>query len=259
MLLAVVAVYLLVVQGIPHLINQFRGGAPIEYGSFSDVTALVLNMIIPVGASVLLVVGLISYLGWWHQVLHEGLRLRRWAWIFPIMLVVSILLATNYPNLASVGFTMTASLLVGTLLVGTGEELMFRGVALESLRRSKRTNELQAALWSVAIFGLAHITNIFTEGPGAFFQVVVVTVSGLYFYIARRVSGGIWLPILLHAGWDFSLFSSQVGDFDGTYALAFGVPIATNVVLFIVLLVRWRQIWPKSGQQTPDADKPAEA
>ena len=62
------------------------------------------------------------------------------------------------------------------------------------------------------IFGNAHITNILSEGPIAFTQAAVVSVTGLFLYVARRVSGGILVPILLHVGWDFSLFSGNLGE-----------------------------------------------
>lgn len=68
-------------------------------------------------------------------VLTESLRLARWAWTFPALMAVSIVAVTDYGLLSDVGGGMTLTLLGSALLVGIGEELMFRGIALEALRR----------------------------------------------------------------------------------------------------------------------------
>ncbi|MCF6239193.1 MAG: CPBP family glutamic-type intramembrane protease [Candidatus Marinimicrobia bacterium] len=46
-------------------------------------------------------------------------------------------------------------MLVTTLFIGAGEELMFRGVILERMRRIDVITELKAVLWMTAIFGTA--------------------------------------------------------------------------------------------------------
>ena len=247
MLLGTVAVYLVIVQGVGLALSS---GQEFEYGVFPTAESIVRAVTIPVGLSVVFGVVIVSWLGWWNRVLHEPLRLGRWAWIFPGLMIVSILVVTDYPLLGDVGLKMTSTLLVSSLLVGIGEELMFRGITLEAMRRVGETTELRAALWTAVIFGGVHVTNIFTEGSGAFIQAAIVSVAGLYFYIARRVSGGLVVPILLHAAWDFSLFSGTLGVDPDPQALA-AVALLTNVVLGIILVVRRHEIWPKDMQPTP--------
>ena len=246
MLIGVVAIYLIIVQGVG---LTLLSGQDYNYGEFPDAGSIVRAATIPVALSLIFGVIVVTWLGWWGRVLHETLRLGRWAWIFPGLMVVSILVATDYPNLGDVGAKMTLTLLASSLLVGLGEELMFRGITLESMRRVAGSTELSAALWTTVIFGGVHLTNIFTEGPSALFQVAVVSVAGLFFYIARRVSGGLLIPILLHAGWDFSLFSGHLGDPD-FYALSV-VAALTITVLAIIMIVRRHAIWPKNPQPTP--------
>ena len=93
------------------------------------------------------------------------------------------------------------------------------------------------------LFGAAHLSNIFLEGPGAFMQVLIVSVSGFYFYLCRRVSGGLLVPIVCHAAWDFSLFSGRAGVDPDVYALG-SLAMITNVVLLIILLIRRHHIEP---------------
>ncbi|MCF6313074.1 MAG: CPBP family intramembrane metalloprotease [Verrucomicrobiales bacterium] len=106
-----------------------------------------------------------------------------------------------------------------------------------------RSTTIPVALSVLFVIGLVHISNIFTEGPGAFFQAGVASASGLLLYVCLRVSGSLWLPIMLHAGWDFSLFSSNLGNDPKPYLFS---PIALLLIpiLTIIVWIKWRSIWP---------------
>lgn len=251
LLLAAVVVYLLIVQGAGLLLTADEG---YDYGTFPTTASIVRAVTIPVGLSVVFGVLLVSWLGWWDRVLTESLRLARWAWVFPAIMTVSIVAVTDYGLLGDVGARMTLTLLGSTLLVGIGEELMFRGVTLEAMRRVPGTTELKAALWTALIFGGVHITNIFTEGSGAVLQAVLVSVAGLFLYVARRVSGGLLVPVLLHAGWDFSLFSGRLGEDPDLYLLA-ALSTLASIVLAVILIKRRHDIWPPEvpGEPSPSA------
>jgi len=91
---------------------------------------------------------------------------QRWVWFVPIAFVVSILVATDYAQLADNGLAFTVALPVATQLVGWGEEGMFRGIGVTALRQHGRT-ERKVALWSSVIFGTVHLTNAVGRGTGA--------------------------------------------------------------------------------------------
>ena len=239
-LAGLLAVYLAIIQGVTQLLIA---GQNYDYGKFPTIDALIRTVTIPVGLSVVFVCVVITWLGWWKRILNEKNRLPRWAWIVPFIMLLSIIVVTNYPSLLGVTALMNILLLISVLLVGIGEELMFRGIVLETLRKRSNSTEFKAALWAALIFGGVHITNIFTEGSAAFFQAAIVSVSGLFFYVALRVSGTLWVPIILHAGWDFSLFSGNIG-IDPEPSRLIVVALLTNVVLAIIVLVKWRSIWP---------------
>ena len=254
-LVAVLVVYLVIIQGLGLALSS---GEDFEYGKFPTTEALLRSTTVPVAVSVVFVLVLVGWLGWWPRVRREPLRLGRWAWIFPAAMLVSALVMTDYSRLGDVGTSLVLALLATTLLVGIGEEVMFRGVALWATRDLSGWSEVKAALVTAVIFGGVHITNIFTEGPGALGQAVVVSVAGLFFYIARRVSGGLLVPVVVHAVWDFSLFSSNLGSDPDANALAVLASL-TTVVLAIVVIVRRKTIWPTglrvgrvdSGQGAP--------
>jgi len=245
MLAFFVVVYLTIIQGVSLLLTADKHYA---YATFPTVEAIIFSLMIPVGLSVVFVVMLISWLGWWKRILSESLFIHRWAWIFPVIMVLSIIVVTNYSVLSNASPVMILSLLVSVLLVGIGEELMFRGIVLNTMRNVKCITELRAALWTALIFGGAHISNIFTEGIFVFAQIAIVSVSGIFFYIVLRVSGTILVPILLHAAWDFSLFSGNIG-IDPEPSTFAAVASLTNFVLAIIVLVSWRTIWPPDEMQ----------
>jgi membrane protease YdiL (CAAX protease family) len=245
MLAFFVVVYLTIIQGVSLLLTADKHYA---YATFPTVEAIILSLMIPVALSVVFVVMLISWLGWWKRILSERLFLHRWTWIFPVIMVLSIIVVTSYSALSNASPVMILSLLVSVLLVGIGEELMFRGIVLNTMRNVKCITELRAALWTALIFGGAHMSNVFTEGIFVFAQIAIVSVSGIFFYIVLRVSGTILVPILLHAAWDFSLFSGNIG-IDPEPSTFAAVASLTNFVLAIIVLVSWRTIWPPDEMQ----------
>jgi len=187
-----------------------------------------------------LLVVVVSLLRWWPTVMRDDRPVRRWVWFVPGVLVVSSLLVIDYPNLADAGLGFLVLLAGGSLLVGFGEELMFRGVAVTSMRDTGMA-ETRVALWSSLLFGGVHITNIITEGPSAIAQVLVVSVAGFFFYLTLRVSGTLVLPMLVHGLWDFAQFSGSIGP-EGDGSARVVIAILADLVLAIVLLVRRHSI-----------------
>lgn len=137
------------------------------------------------------------------------------------------------------------------LFVGFGEELMFRGLGVVTFRRGG-FSEARVALWTSLIFGLVHVSNAIGAGPKALVQAAVVSTSGYFFYLSRRVGGGIALAMVVHGLWDFSLFSCLAGDDSVPYFGMF-LAIILQVVLIVVLLLRRHRIEPAAGAAGPTA------
>ena len=204
MFIGLVVVYLVVVQGVGLLLAP--DGA--DYGELPDSETVRTTIVIPVALSLLLTAAAVSYLRWWRPVMRDDRPTRRWVLIVPVLLLVAILLTVNYGNLADQDIELVLLLALGTLLVGVTEELMFRGIGVVTFRRAGLT-EVKVALWSSLVFGAVHATNIFTEGPSAFLQALIVSVTGFFFYLCRRSTGTLVVPMLLHGAYDFSIFSSR--------------------------------------------------
>jgi membrane protease YdiL (CAAX protease family) len=158
--------------------------------------------------------------------------------------VLTILGGMNYGDLIDRGFGYIVLFAIGELFIGFAEEGMFRGIGVTAFRANGYT-EAKVALWTSVIFGLTHSTNIFTEGAGAIPQVLVTAAAGLFFYLGR----GLLLPVLLHAAWDFSLFTGNLSEDPYIGGVAF---IAIDVILVIILLIGAKKLH-LNGQPTATA------
>jgi len=234
--IVVVVVYLGVVQGAGALLTS---GTDFEYGKFPDSETVLRALVAPVGISMLFTVAVVSLLGWWRPVWRDDRPVQRWVRIVPTLLIAAVIVGTNYSELVDHGLGYTALFLGGALMVGFTEETMFRGLGVVTFR-SNGFSESKVALWTCVIFGLAHGTNIFTEGTSAILQVLVTALAGYFFYLTRRVSGGLLLAIVAHGLWDFGLFTGTLGT-DKLYA-ATVVFILVDIGLAITLLVRRHRI-----------------
>lgn len=155
-------------------------------------------------------IAFVTWAGWWPQVLRDTPRSApRWMYA-PVALMfvvfVGMLIGRGIEDLPSsywVGMTVTVA------LVGTTEELSFRGILLVGGRHL--TDERMAWLVSSALFGLFHLPNAFFGqdiGP-TIAQVFQTAILGSAFYCLRRVSGSIVVCIVFHAAWDWVILQSQ--------------------------------------------------
>jgi membrane protease YdiL (CAAX protease family) len=90
--------------------------------------------------------------------------------------------------------------------VGFGEEMITRGSMIAGLR--SRFGEGQVWLISTLLFSALHVPNVFFGLPLMVMpiQVLLTFIMGTAFYVVRRMSGGLILPMVLHGLWDSSIF-----------------------------------------------------
>lgn len=182
-----------------------------------------------IGVAITLLV--VTWLRWWPVVIHERLRARRWVWIVPGSIFVVSVGLLDYSRAVEAGALLVATLLAATLCIAIGEELLFRGIVLIFLR--SRYREGVSAAVSSLLFGLIH----FPAGP---VQVLFSMAFGYLLYLTRRVSGGLLVPIVVHAAWDFSVFTSFTTANPGTSNASVALAILTLILLISVLIARKR-------------------
>ena len=167
--------------------------------------------------------------------------MQRWVWVVPIIFALAIVLGIDYADLADKEIGFVLLLLLGALCVGFAEEGMFRGIGVTALR-DHGLSEARVALWSSVIFGAVHLTNALSTGGAAIGQAIAVSFAGYFFYLTRRVSGGLVVPAVLHGMFDFSILSGTVVD-DSAYPGGVAAILAYPTVA-IILLVRRHRIEP---------------
>jgi hypothetical protein len=240
-------VYLLIIQ-VGGLLLQ--GQAESSDDRLLTVKDIVFPMTIPLAVALLFTYGVAAALGWLWPVLHDRRGVRRWVWSVAIVFIITVAVVTNYTQLAENGLAFTLVLLLTTQLVGWGEEGMFRGLGVTTLRVNG-LSEAKVALWSCVIFGAVHLSNVVARGVGALPQAIIVSLAGYFFYLIRRVSHGNVLNSILHGLFDFSLLSATaiIPAGKAAYPTA-GFAILLYLVLGVVLLVRRHHIELPADQRT---------
>ena len=160
---------------------------------------------------------------------------RRWMLAVPALLAVqSVLVLFDVPwSDRSAGFILIVA--IGTIMVGLGEELYYRGILRVSLRANH--GELVTVVVCSVLFGASHSIGTLTHGiPVGFvaFQVAVTGMNGVLYYAAFTATGTLWVPIALHAFTDFSLYV-QSGEGSAAGGDAQSDPNALSVVVQLAL------------------------
>jgi membrane protease YdiL (CAAX protease family) len=159
--------------------------------------AAVRNFVLPIACTGLFGAAVVTWLGWWPEILRDHRPVRPWVRFVPVFMLVVALVSINYGHLAAQTAGLVLALVALGLVVGFSEELWFRGIGVAVFRRSG-FSEGHVALWSSLIFGAVHLSNAFGEGPSAIAQAAIVSTSGYFFYLCLRVGGVIFLPMLVH-------------------------------------------------------------
>ncbi len=173
---------------------------------YAETAELLRDVILALAVLVLLTLGL----AWWSRLtIHRSNRL---GWFGLVALIPVLLMLVTFVTSASSGFTdrgLIVVVLIGTALVGIGEETAFRGIVLNSLART------MSLPWAVVVsslfFGLMHSPNVLLQPVGdTVSQVIVTSLIGLFLGWTYVLSGGnLVLVVVIHWLWDFCLIASD--------------------------------------------------
>ncbi|MEF2978396.1 CPBP family intramembrane glutamic endopeptidase [Subtercola sp. YIM 133946] len=181
--------------------------------------------------------------GWWSDVWHEPSvargRPRRWWWfLVPLLLLVQVALQLSGTQWSQLTVGLVLVVIVGTTLVGVGEELYFRGILIVSLRGGH--SEIVVLMVSAIVFGLAHTVTQLWQGlplPVMLFQIAFLTMDGVLYYAVRRATGLLWVAMLVHGLTDFSLYLQSGGTRDTGFDVAPAAGYIGAVLGLLALLV----------------------
>ncbi|WP_426565327.1 CPBP family glutamic-type intramembrane protease [Angustibacter sp. McL0619] len=241
----IVLVYLAIIHGVGVLARHVWD----VDNSFVTTRDVLVNMWVPLGSALVFTYAVVAALHWWRPVLHDDRPVQRWVRIVPLILIASIVVGIDYADLLDKNLTYVLSLLVATQFVGWGEEGMFRGIGVTTLRLHG-LSEGKVALWSSVIFGAVHLSNAFGQGAGAIPQAIAVSFAGYFFYLTRRSSGGNALNSVLHGLFDFSLLTGTAILVDQKAYPGGLAAILAYLVIAVILLVRRHHIEPEDRVRT---------
>jgi membrane protease YdiL (CAAX protease family) len=198
------------------------------------------------GAFFLTLVGF--WTGWIHDVWRDKFKIKHHGWILllPIIVFVMAMATISEVDFASKNASFVALLVIGSILVGYCEELLFRGYILQGSRGSGMT-EGKVMLTVMTTFGLFHGLNLLTgqDLKTTIQQIFFAFVFGGIFFIIFRKPGYLLLPMFLHGLWDFSTFitgtpETNLPGVDPSPAML--VKTVSQFVLVIVFLAAIKQI-----------------
>lgn len=177
----------------------------------------------------------ISVLGWWRRVLFDKTKSGpAWVWILPGVMAAIIL--NNFLGVPS--DKLSAELLLwsslGAVGVGFGEEMITRGSLIVGLR--SHFGEGQVWLISTLLFSALHVPNVIFGLPmlAMPIQVLLTFIMGTGFYVMRRLSGTLILPMILHGLWDSSLFLNVATGGEPSVAQYAVYPLAIACAIAVV-------------------------
>ncbi len=177
----------------------------------------------------------LSLLGWWRLALFDKSKSGpRWIWILPAVttgIILNNFLGIPFANISG-ELLLWSSL--GAVGVGFGEEMITRGSMIVGLR--SRFSEGKVWLISTLLFSALHVPNVIFGLPFSSMpiQVVLTFIMGSGFYVMRRVSGTLILPMMLHGLWDSSIFMNAAAGMQ-TSAVQFAVYPLAIICLIAVL------------------------
>lgn len=186
-------------------VSAWRSRPSDDYGTLGQtVESVVRALVLPEGIAVLVLCGYVTALGWWPiATTDRGRSGLRWTLLAPVLIAAVCVARLPFVDWGAQPVRYFVLLAVGVLFVGVFEELLTRGVLVVGLRR--RLPEFGVWIASCVLFGLLHFLNVLAgAGVGVtVVQVVFAASFGSTLYLARRLTGNLLAPVLLHALWDF--------------------------------------------------------
>lgn len=231
----------------------------VGYDEFTDsATNLRDAAVVPLAVVTVLLVIVITVLGWWRPVLRDHLGSPRIWRLIPVLFVVALLVGADYQRLGKLDTEFIMWAAVAAVLVGFAEEAAYRGVALVAFRSNY--SEFRVWLFSTLLFMYLHAFNFFAGqdlGP-TLVQLVFTFLMGSVLYAVRRATGTLIVPMVLHGAWDFVSFTAVSDAFKNPDEL-FDPRAFQPAVLILVLMIVLFAIGFKKAFRTDDPATPLSA
>lgn len=135
----------------------------------------------------------------------SNLTIKNWIYVYPVAIILLLQITIFWKG--QIDTNTFILVLANTFAVGLSEELMFRGILLNSF--VQKFSFFKSAIIVSLLFGGVHILNGFITGnfSQGLMQASFATFSGILFIGIRVKSINIIPAIIIHWLWDFSVFA----------------------------------------------------
>lgn len=254
-------IFLVVIFALQQLIGRAIGSA-----SAGSVYSGQARELIGEGLAAVIVAVVILALGWWRAVGFTGFHSWRSVWLawFPALLVVVLFMLRAGESSLTNDLRWLGLSVPNTFFIGFFEEALTRGLILYLLLfawRSRPHGVVEAVFVSSALFGLAHLLNLFAgAAPSAtVIQVGYATGFGIGFAALLLRTNTIWIGIVLHALVDanseawFGPSAEASKTAEGSVTLAPLYLVGLPLLVYGIILIRKRKTRATLSGETPQA------
>ncbi len=234
--LAAVATYLTIMMSGMYVMRHIYG---INYNEPRMVTVLAYFQIIATGTSLL-----------FYNKFFKGTAFKRPKinfWIVELLATAMVLafLQTRFGDYTNKDMSLIYTIIFMFLLVGIGEEMVFRGIVFNAFRTNH--GDYVAILVSAAIFGSLHITNVLGGEPlgEAIKQVGSAALTGILFAWVFTKTKNVVPTMIYHWVWDMFIVlgmyvpvtqTTIVLEFQNLFSLAASIGLLALIISKLVLL-----------------------
>ncbi|MGY1695191.1 CPBP family intramembrane glutamic endopeptidase [Geodermatophilus sp. SYSU D00814] len=245
---ALIAGYLVFFGAITTVVGTVFGDRIDDDNVVADAASIFFGLVLPIGIGALALLVFTWRVGWLPEVLgRQPIGGRGWMWIAPALVLAVIVAHTGAVDWDEWTSGEIAMLALLGVCIGVAEELATRGLAVKMLRDAGHTERFVAVVSSV-LFALMHLINLLAgmELTTVLGTVVYTFCFGVCMYLAMRVTGTIWVAIVLHGLTDPTTILSTGGvdeavgtqDVSGWSALAvigtFAFMLFAVIAVFLV-------------------------
>ena len=160
---------------------------------------------------------------------RTAFHLSRLYWAIPLVDFGVAVFALFNVEYGLIPFGTIALVFIAALSIGFNEEVVTRGILLVGLRNDK-ISEWKVYAITLIVFSLLHLINLFAGGNIT--QIIVQFAGGTIFYVARRVSNTLILPIIMHTFYDFAFIFLT-----GSYLVSENLPSNVLDITFASFLI----------------------
>lgn len=148
----------------------------------------------------------------WSEIGFQKTEKKHLLWLLPTLLAIITILIFSFQDASSLSGSQWFAIAVGlfmAMLIGVGEEVVYRGAVLHSFIKNRPV--WIGMIISAVLFSLVHAVNVFggMSTPDMLGQLQGTLITGLLYAPIAILLRNIWPLIIIHGLWDFSIVKTK--------------------------------------------------